>query len=328
VALRPERSHAPVALLVAVVGVTACSGGEPTDPVRYPPIAGRASAGCTPTAGASLRVEFGKHWALDRGSEVGDTGTFEVPFGYEAVTAFVDLNGNDRFDRFVEPSGVCALTADEWKCEIPRLRSTLHRMISAIAEEPSDSTYIFVEEYDEHCQPHAGASLCAQDRCTEVQASPFFSPSAQLVNFFSLCGADGFAPQDATVTSSQGVSTVRLVRPPDLDAAVTAEFISGALVARIEASNVDRLLIWAGQQDDRGMITRVLWTSEDSPVEVARRPDGFEARIPEEQARACVAPDCIIGVQMLSYDRSTPLDEHASPLRVTERRAVVEMPTP
>jgi hypothetical protein len=309
------------------VGVTACGGGEPGDPARRPGVSGSVSVACAPAGEAKLRIEFGKHWALDRTAEVSNTGTFAVPADYNAVTAFVDVNGNDRFDRFAEPSAVCARTADAWKCDIARLRTTIHRTIASTFDAQTDSTFVFLEDYDERCQLQPGASLCAEDRCTELQSSPFFAPSAQLVNLFSLCGAGGFAPQIGTITSSQGAGTVRLTQPPDLDAVVTADVVAGALVARIDASRVDRLLIWAGQQDDRGMIASVLWTSEDSPVVIARRPDGFEARIPEELARACAAEaDCMIGVQMLSYDPSTPPDEHASAVRVTERRAVVEMP--
>src|ERR1041385_275467 len=79
---------------------------------------------------AGAHIVYGKHWALGHEVAAGADGTFLIPSWATAVTAYFDANHNGKFDRFAEPSNVCALGADGWKCEFIEQRAVLHRTLT------------------------------------------------------------------------------------------------------------------------------------------------------------------------------------------------------
>ena len=297
-----------------------------------------SSCGASPTARvvrvaisspwkAGTHVIYGRVWAL-----AGDVATngndAEVPQWANAVSAYVDTNGNGKFDRFAEPSGVCERTAEQWDCKILARRSTLQRTLSKRQdEEQHDNTYVFWEDYGPTGRRLDATELCLDASCTTLATSPFLSETDAQIHQLSVCGHEGFAPRDAVVRDSAGSAganvsvlgasptaqvvpdhglnelvKIHLEQPPAFDALIHAGRGSGQLVVQVGDPGVNRALLWCGITDRESVLQRVYWNSEDARVTYTKNEHGAEFGVPWEMVSECVTnPKAVVAIQLLKF---------------------------
>ena len=273
---------------------------------------------------AALRVAYGRRWTLGGDRAADGRGEFRVPSRSRAVVAYVDSNRNSRLDRFTEPSGDCHLISRAWRCTILRQRVTLHRAITARGDARGDQTIVLWEDFDPGGARVEDSRLCLGRRCTSSEAGPFLSHSRAEVQALSMCGPEGFSPQQAEIRRGGQQHPVRIEQPPSLDVWIRTEqpeSPDGELRLHIRNPPCHRALIWGGRVDSKtGEVTEVYWSSEDADIRIAEALHGLEARIPPEHVQRCRRdPDCEIVVQLLRY-WSTPGDPLVS---ATEYRSTV-----
>lgn len=215
------------------------------------------------------------------------------------AVAYVDANGNGEFDRFAEPSGSCERSESSWQCQIAFQRTTLYRAITSRGDLENDKTFVFWEDFSRDGRPVADSKVCLDARCTAVDKPPFLSASNAPVRVFSICGAEGFAPQDATIEREHQKTTVRVSRPDAPRPSVVARHDNGLRI-RVGAP-FDRVLVWGGDVDPTtGDVRKVYWTSESSPARIERSNAGVSAVVPEQLLTACGKRRCDIVVQLLA----------------------------
>jgi hypothetical protein len=277
----------------------------------------------------SLRVAFGKRWVTGGDVAVDAAGAFRVPPSARAVVAYLDTNGNERFDRFAEPSGDCVLAAQGWTCSLMLQRTTLHRSMSARNREHGDQTLIFWEDFTSNGARVESSQLCVDKGCTQREAAPFVSPSPADVRVFSLCGEEGFPDQQAVIRNSTQVPAIAISQPARLDVTVRSEppeRHGGELQLRVQSPAFDRLLVFAGTvKSDSGEVNRVYWSSETADIRMTETPGDVEVRIPAALVRSCQQdPACEIVIQVVKY-WSAP---GAAVVRATEYRSTVSFRGP
>ncbi len=253
-----------------------------------------------------------------------ETGTFRVPSIARTVVAYVDTNHNESFDRYAEPSGDCERAGNSWTCSLVPQRTTVQRSISSRNEEQGDQTLVFWEDYRNDGARVDSSRLCLRDRCTNDEVSPFVSRSPSKVRMFSLCGAEGFPDEQATIRGSTAATAVSISHPGRLDVTVRTERIErpeSGLLLHLDGHRFDRLLVWAGTVGaDSGFVKYVHWSSETASVAMIDTPSGVEVRVPSALVQVCETdPACEIVVQALEY--WTP--PGAAVVSATEYRATV-----
>jgi hypothetical protein len=267
---------------------------------------------------APVRVAYGAHWASGGQALVDKSGAFSLPRGARVAVAYVDTNRNGEFDRFAEPSGSCNSSATGWSCRISLQKTTLYRAITVRGDLQNDKTFVFWEDFGADGSSVAGSKVCIDQRCTVMDKPPFLTVSEAPVRVFSICGADGFQPQDATIDRNDGKSTVHIAQPPVLQPDIKVEHKDGLRVRL--ASHFDRLLIWGGDVDkESGDVRRVYWTSERANVHVESSADGMIVNVPERLLGACGKRPCDVVLQLLKIS-SQPDDPVVSE---TEYRTTV-----
>jgi hypothetical protein len=277
----------------------------------------------------SLRVAYGKRWVTGGDVAVDAAGSFQVPQSVRAVVAYVDTNGNERFDRFAEPSGDCELGAQSWTCSLRLQRTTVHRAISTRNGEHGDQTLIFWEDFKPDGGRVEGSQLCVDKRCTQRETAPFVSPSPADVRVFSLCGAEGFADQQAVIRNSAPAPAITITHPAKLDVSIRSEppeRHGGELQLHIQSPAFDRLLVFAGRVSaDSGDVSHVYWTSETADIRMTETRGDVEVRIPPALVRSCQQDAaCEIVLQVVKYWS----DPGASVVRATEYRSTVSFRGP
>lgn len=287
----------------AVAALLACACRSERPAANRGEVAGRLT-GDWSTAHAARRVAYGKRWSLGGDVAVSASGRFAVPSNARVVVAYVDSNANGHFDRYAEPSGDCLHADSTWSCEIPLSRATLQRAMSSHNGEHRDQTLVFWEDFTKDGDRVEPSSVCVANRCTRLEPSPFVASSPTELRMLSICGEEGFAPQDAAVTSPNRSGTLHIARPAELHVSVrNSERRGGGLRFNLESPRVDRLLVWAGKLDPKsGVVEQVYWSSENDDVEIVDSAAGFDVSVPARLLQACEgSPACEIVVQAVKY---------------------------
>ncbi|HEX2691779.1 MAG TPA: hypothetical protein VHN14_34450 [Kofleriaceae bacterium] len=288
-------------------------------------VAGKIS-GEWPHGSAMLRVAYGKRWVAGGEIAANSRGEFQVPSSAGTVVPYLDANHNGKFDRFAEPSGDCHLTKHEWVCSILLRRTTLHRATIIRNDRENDKTYVFWEDFRTDGTRIDDSRLCLTQRCTNLERGPFLSRSGAPVQELSICGEEGFVPQDASLHTPGHNATVRIMQPEKLDVSMRtepSEPASRELRLHIKTPPIDRVIIWGGSVNHTsGDIKNVYWSSEDANIPIIEDRQGMEARIPFSKIQLCQRdPECEIVVQLLKYwsSPSAPL------VSATEYRSTVDV---
>jgi hypothetical protein len=319
------RWRATAALLGLLV---ACCDGERAAEDDARTVTGIVSGARTYGDG-SVRVAYGKRWVIGGDVAVDAAGSFRVPPSARAVVAYVDTNGNERFDRFAEPSGDCVLVAQSWTCSLMLQRATVHRSMSTRDGEHGDQTLIFWEDFTSSGAPVEGSQLCVDTRCTQREAAPFVSPSPADVRVFSLCGEEGFPDQQAVIRNATQAPAIAISHPATLDVSVRSEppeRHGGELQLHVQTPAFDRLLVFAGTvKSDSGEVNRVYWSTETADIGMTDTQGGVDVRIPAALVRSCQQdPACEVVIQVVKY-WSAP---GAAVVRATEVRSTVSVRGP
>lgn len=273
-------------------------------------------------ATSKLRVAYGAHWVGSNSVAADSRGEFHVPSFARAVVAFVDVNHNEKLDRFAEPSDDCHLASHGWHCTLDQHKVTVYRVIAARAGAHGDKTHIFWEDYRFDGIRNEESMLCVEGRCTALERSPFFSSSDTRLHGLSICGAEGFDPQDAEVRTLGAISVIPIVHPTNFDVMLKLDQVTpyGALRLSIDALPDDHILVWSGSVDKTGQIAKIFSSSESSGIQVVRRQLGAEILIPSWITQTCYqSNDCEIVMQVLRHWNS-PV---ASTSSITEYRNVI-----
>lgn len=249
-------------------------------------------------SGATVRVAYGVNWAIGRDVQVDKAGAFQLPQSARVAVAYIDTNGNGEFDRFAEPSGTCDKSEHGWKCSIAFRKTTIYRAIMSRGDVKNDKTLVFWEDFAPNGSAVTDSSICMDQRCTFLDKSPFVTASDTPVRVFSICGSEGFAPQDATISRKGETSRVHVAQPPSVQPEIEADRNHG-LHVHIR-SPFDRLLIWGGDVDPAtGDVRKVYWTSESANVRLARSADGADVDVPERLLASCGHRPCDVVLQLL-----------------------------
>ena len=259
-----------------------------------------------PVNAASLYVAYGKHWPLGGVTMVNVDGRFQIPSEARVAVVFVDGSRDGAFDRFAEPSGDCRLLGREWRCSLALQRTTLHRAITTRNSERHDSTYLVREDFLPDGKRTPGSSLCVGSRCAQLNNGPFMKHSDAPIESMSLCGEEGFPPQDAQITSGELKATVKIVQPRALEVSANVERLSqddGGLRLYFSTPRVDRVLLWAGRVNrESGAIQQLYWTSEQAGVDIAVNQQDVVASVSKQRIDMCLRdPNCEVVAQLLRY---------------------------
>lgn len=266
---------------------------------------------------ASIHIVYGKYWPIGNQTEVDGDGRFRVPAFAKVVLAYLDTNANGTFDRHSEPGALCQMVGSQWSCDLHRQSVTLHRAISRSDSERRDSTYVFWDNFDERGVQVSDSELCSDGQCTSLQAQPFIGAQGRKARMFSICGEEGFDQKIAVVP---GERSLVLVQPSSLSAVVEAVRRPDELLVHIVGSELQHVLVWSGQRDVGGDISRILWHSEASENAVTQTKDGFDAHINIGDAKKCKADlSCVIVLQLAKVWSST-----GDSVRMTEFRTSID----
>lgn len=155
-------------VVLLVLAVSGCSNKHSVDVLT----SGFVVAASLPQA-RPVKVAYGKYWPLGGVVETSSDGRFSVPKQAHAVVAFVDNNHNGTMERYSEPSADCEYATNGWRCELLAQKTTLQRSVSTRMLATSDQTFVFWEDYDASGRAVPATQLCADERCTSSQKSPF-----------------------------------------------------------------------------------------------------------------------------------------------------------
>ena len=290
----------------AVVALTACS--QEHQSLNAPMRSGRVDGPLQETG--HLRISYGRYWPNGGDVALRADGTFDVPADASAAALYLDHNSNHVMDRYSEPTANCDLRDEQWVCAQPVKQVTVQRSMTSKGHASNDSTFILLEDFDTGGAPVADSKICVEHRCTSSQDTPFMANAdigvepAQ-IRAFSICGPEGFQPQDAQWTSAGLPVSIRIERPPALTAAVSDVKATAHLGLEFElvAPQFDRLLVWAGHLDPvGGQVLATYWTSETADVVISRSSLGARVSVPPPLYRICASDDsCEIVVQALKY---------------------------
>lgn len=277
----------------AIAVIASCSAGSDA----HKSVGGRI-VGEPVGSGASVRVAYGVNWVIGGETQVDKAGAFQLPQSARVAVAYIDANGNDEFDRFAEPSGNCAHSERGWKCSIALQKTTIYREIMSRGDVKNDKTLVFWEDFAPNGSSITDSSVCMDQRCTFLDKSPFVTASNTPVRVFSICGAEGFAPRDATISRKGEKSTVHVAQPPAVQADIKADRDHG-LHIRVR-SRFDRFLVWGGDVDPAtGDVRKVYWTSENANVRIDQSGEGANVHVPERLLGSCGHRPCDVVVQLL-----------------------------
>ena len=298
-------SRGPAAALLVLSAVTTAAACRPRGELAV----------VTPAPGLAERpnlYQLGRRWNAPGAAAgaIGADGRIEVPSGRSVVVPFVDLNGNRRLDKLVEPSADCGRKAG-FRCRLDTANMYVRRLQRREGSgEPEDTTFILAEAYrGRPLAPDADAQLCRPDT-GDCQGRTEHSPYADVADAlaFKLCdfndsafARDGSVPIELR-SGGRAVLNAKIPQPPAVNLRTTLTRDGKEIVVTGEADvDLDRAVVWlAGYDRAAARMGTVVWSTEEAP-EGALRMEGrrFVARIPAERLRACAA-GCRIGVQAAS----------------------------
>lgn len=259
-----------------------------------------------------LRVALGRTWVLPGAtisSPVSPDRSFLAPADRQALTVFLDVDGDTKLDLLREPANHCTFDGS-WRCHLFPQRVVVHGVASPNA--PEGSAQITFESYDPRtAEPSPWATLCdvETNTCAEGGDLPYEaeSPGARSI---ADCGAQGGPARSIRVASPSIDRVVAVSSLPSMDLEVDAHRERNGDIRLTAHTSVraDRALLWIATSNGE-----IYWTSEAVEGSVMMSDTRVEMRASADDIRNCGG--CWLVVQVASVQVGSDVGE---PTRVAE----------
>lgn len=307
-------------VVVLIVALGACDRSIAVDTVP-----GRVASSLT---GEHL-VEFGHWWTAHRSTArvaaVRNDGTFTVPAWANAVTVFVDRDGDGLLTGRTEPAAPCFREAGSWSCNLYDRVLRVSRIDSADlrhagATDLAGNHVVALDSFTSNAE-RIEESMCetGTSACAAKGMDPFGGAGDPSVAF-SPCDVSRLntgSTLSLTIGNGPASGSHVVVEPvPSLidggtEGTVKLDVATGELTIRLRQP-ADRVVAWPGDES----ASRLDWSTEEDPDRVEVREEDVTFHLREPLRGDCAPGRCKLMVQVLRFARVPRFGSRSAEVRL------------